>query len=391
MKKKLLALSLVMSMILSMTACNSAKTVNNTTPSSTPPSVASSEAEKPAESSEPSSEAPVEDAGITEEDVRAMMAALSEQLEKNPSVDMETYAVVGSDITKTLVMAFAQDKETELSYIKFAAPIAQMEVYAEKDGHLYVDMSAEVSGDEAAGAENADAVYFDGTKYHSLQKAEPKEGSNAEEITGELTESMDTPADGFDENTNFVIFDQKTDGDYTIVAIATKDEPDEDSFTEPKEQHMLLYVKDGVIEKFVMSAVADTNGLGTSLTAGESSEKTEAYMVARLGGDTPVKVPDYFDNIEYSDADEVGMTAAFGMMGIMFSMMGTTGEDGEEFVPAGEWAANAGALTIDEVEVIRELIDLDTEYLNEAADKAARENSLNSPELIALRKRPGRA
>ena len=385
MRKKFLALSLVMSMILSMTACNSAKTVNNTTPSSTPPSVASSEAEKPTESSEPSSEAPVESAGITEEDVRAMMTAMGEQLETNPSMNMETYAVTGSDVSKTFEMAFAEDTATGMNYIKVAAPVAQMEVYTEKDGHLYVDMSAQATEEQIANAEDAGTIYFDGTRYHSLQKAEPKEGSSTEDITGELTESMENPAADF-ENENFVIFNQREAGDYTIVAIATKSEKEDDFSEEPapaKEQHMLLYVKEGVIEKFVMSAAASTGDMSMSLTPGETDEKTESYMVAMLGSESAVKIPDYFNDIEYSDADEVGMTAAFGMMGIMFSMMGTTGEDGEEFVPAGEWAANAGALTMDEVEV--------TEYLDEAADKAAKENSLNSPELIALRKRPGRA
>ncbi|MBR1854410.1 MAG: hypothetical protein IJ794_14930 [Lachnospiraceae bacterium] len=351
MKKKILAPVLVMSMILSMTACNSASTVNDT-PSGESAQVSSEiDSSKASESNKESSiEASKEIAELTEDDVKAMMLSVSERMEKNPSMNMELYTVADSDISKMMVMSMAKNKDTELTYVKLGAPVMQMEVYSEKDGHLYVDMSMGADQAEAEGADSTEGVYFDGTNYHALEKAEPKEGAETSDITGSMTDSMENPAGNFDENTEFVIFNQTKYEDYTIVAIAVNDD-------EKGEQHMLLYVKGGVIEKIVASAATDTDTTETSATL------TEAYMILSMDADAPAGVPAYFDTVEFTDADQVSMSVAFGMMGIMFSMMGTTDENGEALVPTGEWVANAGGLTMAEVDVIRELIDLDDTYL----------------------------
>ena len=76
----------------------------------------------------------------------------------------------------------------------------------------------------------------------------------------------------------------------------------------------------------------------------------------------PASVPEYFNTVEFTDADEVNSAAAFGLMGILFSAMGA-GDDSEENIAyTGEWAANAGDLAVSEAEEIKTLLDLNTVY-----------------------------
>lgn len=288
---------------------------------------------------------------LTKDEIREMLGAMGERMEENPSFFSETYAVEGTDVTKTMVMGFSQDSASGLGYVNIAAPAMQMEIYVEKDGHLYVDMSTEVPDevpeDEAEDSEN---IYFDGTKYHSLEKAEPKEGGDAQEITESFAgSSYDT---SFFNSDDMEIISQKTDGENTLVSIAVKD----NTGYSIEEKHVLLYIENGQITRFVVSAEAEPG----------NSAQTEAYTVATIGSQSPVSIPEYFDTIEYSDADEVSRNAMFGMMAIMFTMADT--ENAPE--PVGEWVANAGSLSISDVEQIRELLDAGTSYLDiEAQDE----------------------
>lgn len=358
MKKKFLALTLVMSMCLSMSACGN----TNTKGSESEPTV-SSDVQAPGEvtpegsNGEASDAAPADGLSVTEDDVRSMMLALNEQMQENLSMTADSYVVDAEkgEVSKMMTMQFSQNDS--FSYVKIAAPTIQMEVFSEEDGHLYVDMSAETAEE---GADTSEA-YFDGTRYHQLSKAEPKEGEESgESSVSEIADSMENPVDDFDSDTNFVIYNQVVADGYTIVATAFDHEG--------AEQHMLLYIKDDAIEKIVVSAAAED---AAPLSTGEqTASATEAYAVMYLNVSAPDSIPAYFDTVEFTDADEVGMTAAFGMMAVMFSMMGEEDGNGETIVPTGEWAANAGGLTMSEVEEIRTLLDVDTQYLTETTTAA---------------------
>ena len=294
-------------------------------------------------------------AKLTEDDVKAMMAAVDVQMKKNPDMAMDVYTVSGNDVSKAFVIGFAKT-EDGIGYAKIASPAVQMEIYREEDGHLYVDMAAEVSEDEVAQSEDEGTVYFDGKKYHYLQKSEPQEGVADEEngdITTELADTMDNPA--FDKDSEIIIYNQKEADGYTIVATAikgsgkTSDESlslsDDFGKGTDAEQHMLLYVKDGTIDKIVASS-------------SEQDATKEAYSIMTIGGSGTITIPEYFNDVEYTDAAELEQTAAFSMFAVMMTMMDTE----QETVPTGEWAANAGAVSMEDVELFREMLEAGTYY-----------------------------
>jgi hypothetical protein len=287
-------------------------------------------------------------AKLTEDDVKAMMAAVDVQMKKNPDMAMDVYTVSGNDVSKAFVIGFAKT-EDGIGYAKIASPAVQMEIYREEDGHLYVDMAAEVSEDEVAQSEDEGTVYFDGNKYHYLQKSEPQEGVADEEngdITTELADTMDNPA--FDKDSEIIVYNQKEADGYTIVATAVKvpGKTDTYGYTDADtEQHMLLYVKDGTIDKIVASS-------------SEQDATKEAYSIMTIGGSGTITIPEYFNDVEYTDAEKLEQTAAFSMFAVMMTMMDTE----QEIVPTGEWAANAGAVSMEDVELFREMLEAGTYY-----------------------------
>ena len=108
---------------------------------------------------------------------------------------------------------------------------------------------------------------------------------------------------------------------------------------------MLLYVKDGTIDKIVASS-------------SEQDATKEAYSIMTIGGSGTITIPEYFNDVEYTDAAELEQTAAFSMFAVMMTMMDTE----QETVPTGEWAANAGAVSMEDVELFREMLEAGTYY-----------------------------
>lgn len=372
MKKRMLALFMCgMLGISSLIGCGKEEPAPVTSEEAAPSATVSEEAVS--ENAETVSDDTVSDdivsentAKLTEDDVKAMMATVSEQMKEKPDMAMDVYAVSGNDVSKAFAIGFAKSDDG-IGYAKIASPAIQVEIYREEDGHLYVDMSAEVSEEEAAESEDEGTTYFDGKKYHYLQKSEPQESvSDDEDITTGVTDAMDNPVSEFDKDSEIIVYNQKEADGYTIVAAAVKDsgETSDESFSggfgKDAEQHMLLYVKDGTIDKVVFSS-------------SEQDATKEAYGITTIGGSGEIKIPEYFNDVEYTDAAELEQTAAFSMFAVMMTMMDTE----QETVPTGEWAANAGSVSMEDVELFREMLEAGTEYFPND-DSAVSDDSISN-------------
>lgn len=274
-------------------------------------------------------------AGYTKEEVQAMLAALREQMEKDPARTTGSYQITDDGFAKQFEMAMGRNNDGGFDYWRAEAPTARCEVYIKNDGSLYVDISEEGEFDDVSESDN---LYFDGSRYHLLQKSE----TGAEDYNESAEPMKEIPS--YLDALELTIIDQKTAGEYTLVSCASYSER---GGGEPVETHFVLFVKDGVIDGFVTGSKLDFTSMETGGTV------YEYYLdEVVLGADVSAEVPSYFDDIEYDDADGVGEAAVWGILGVTFAGSDTIGE---------EWEYS-GLFTEDNADMICEMLDFDTEY-----------------------------
>lgn len=313
-----------------------------------------------------------EKTSFTNDEIKTLLKSVVEKMDTDKNIAVDSYIVDkdNNSVAKAMTLQVSA-KENGPTYFKMASPIMQLEMYAnEKESeYTYLDISidkdslttSDVSEEDVANA------YFDGQRYHMLTKA--KVSNKDAQSNGSSFAFTDTTSDAvtFDDSTEFVVYDQKQVNGYTVVGVAYTSEEDDLTNSSPKiqkEQHLVLYLKDNNIDKIIVSGDAVSTSEDTDeLSATLGVEKTESYSLLNFNASYPNSIPSYLENAEENTEEEFTMNAAMSIFAISFSMMGLEDENGETVKPAGEWSPNAGELSMEDVQIIRDTINLDTFYI----------------------------